>query len=250
MEKKRGTRLFAAALMCFAGLFPFTCLGQSGGSLPRFGIGVNAGTLGAGIQAATAVTRKSNVRFGFNYFTYSGSTTSSKDNITFNGKLKLESAEILFDQYIRGGFHVSPGLAMYYGNQATGDASIPAGQTFTLNGVSYYSATANPVTGTGSFTAAKVAPELLIGFGNLLPRSARHFSVNFDLGVIFTRSPLIKLNLIGNACTISSTSGCLPISTTPSVQSNVQAEQTKLNNDAAPYIKYWPVIRLGFGYKF
>ena len=102
MEKKRGTRLFAAALMCFAGLFPFTCLGQSGGSLPRFGIGVNAGTLGAGIQAATAVTRKSNVRFGFNYFTYSGSTTSSKDNITFNGKLKLESAEILFDQYIRG----------------------------------------------------------------------------------------------------------------------------------------------------
>ena len=183
--RKTGTYVLRGALLCFAGLLPFACMGQSEGSLPRFGIGVNAGTLGAGIQAATAVTRKSNVRVGFNYFSYTGSTTGNNNGINFNGTLRLESAEVLYDQYLIGGFHVSPGVALYYGNQATGTAVLPAGQSFTLNSVQYYSSAANPVTGTGSLTSDKVAPELLFGFGNLLPRSARHFTVSFDAGVIF-----------------------------------------------------------------
>ncbi|MGD0497207.1 MAG: hypothetical protein ABSC23_02120 [Bryobacteraceae bacterium] len=242
--------MFPAVLACFASLLPSLCFAQSNDALPKFGIGVNAGTLGVGVQAATAVARKSNVRFGFNYFSYSGSSTSSSSNITFNGKLQLESAELLFDQYIAGGFHISPGMAIYDGNKATGNAAIPAGHTFTLNSVTYFSGANNPVAGTGSFTAGKVAPELLFGFGNLLPRSSRHFSVNFDFGVIFTRSPVISLNLAGDACAISATSGCASIQSTPSVMSNLQAQQAKLNNDAGPYLKYWPVIRLGIGYKF
>jgi len=250
MKMKRDSSIFAAASICLAGLLPYNCMGQSGASLPKFGLSVNAGTLGAGIQAATAVTRKSNVRFGFSYFRYDGNFTSSKDNIAFAGTLRLESAEVLYDQYIGKGFHISPGVAIYDGNQATGNASVPAGQTFKLNNVSYYSAAGDPATGTGSFTSGTIAPEFLLGFGNLLPRSTRHFTVNFDLGVIFTRSPVIKLNLMGSACINSPTSGCTPISGDSSVQSNLLAEQAKLNHDAGPYLKYWPVIRLGFGYKF
>jgi hypothetical protein len=41
----------------------------------------------------------------------------------------------------------------------------------------------------------------------------------------------------------------LPISTNTAVQSNIQLEQTKINNSLAPF-KYYPVIRIGFGYKF
>jgi len=249
-QKTRGARVLAGALMCLAGLLPSTCQGQSG-SLPRFGLGLNAGTLGAGIQAATAVTRKSNVRVGFNYFRYTASITSNSNNITFNGTLRLESAELLFDQYLFGGFHISPGMAVYYGNQAIGNASIPSGQSFTLNSATYYSSASAPVTGTGSFTASKYAPEILFGFGNLLPRSTRHFTVNFDVGVMFVRSPLIQFNLVGNACTsLTNASTCVPIASTPSVQTNLLAEQAKANNNAAAYIKYWPVVRLGFGYKF
>jgi hypothetical protein len=254
----------AALDVCIAAMLPALCFGQdklpattsspdpspsASQGLPRFGIQVNAGTLGAGIQAATAVTRRSNVRFGFNYFSYSGSTTRKKDNITFDGTLRLESAEVLYDQFIGGGFHVSPGVMIYDGNQGTGNASIPAGQTFTLNDVTYYSATASPVTGTAAIKSRKVAPELLIGFGNLLPRSARHFTVSFDLGVVFQGSPNAKLNLIGSTCTDSPTSGCSPISGNISVQNNIQSEQNKINNDLGPF-KYWPVIRVGFGYKF
>jgi hypothetical protein len=245
--KKTGMRLSKAALICFAGLLPFTCMAQSD-SLPHFGLGVSVGTLGVGVQAATAVTHSSNLRGGFNYFTYTGSTTSSSDNITYNGTLKLESAEVLFDQYIGHTFHISPGVAIYDGNQATGNA---APQTFTLNNVNYYSSQSNPVTGTGSFTAGKVAPELLFGFGNLLPRKAnKHFSASFEAGAIFTQKPVIALNLAGYACLTSPTTNCSNIATTSTIQANLQAEQTKLNNQLGSYLKYWPVIRLGFGYKF
>jgi hypothetical protein len=219
----------------------------TGQGLPRVGIQATAGTLGAGIQAATAVTRRSNVRFGFNYFNYSAST--SKDNIVFKGSLRMESAEALYDQYIGAGFHISPGVAIYDDNQATGKASIPGGQSFTLNGVGYYSAAASPVTGTASVTSRKVAPEILFGFGNLLPRSARHFTLNFEMGVMFQGTPNAKLNLTGSTCAISATAGCLPIGIDSLVQSNIQGEQTKINNALWPF-RYWPVVRVGFGYKF
>jgi hypothetical protein len=252
-------------VVCTAGLVPASCFGQdtsqptappaskpststtAGQGLPRFGIQVTAGTLGAGIQAATAVTRHSNVRFGANYFRYSASTTS--DNIAYNGTLRLESAEVLYDQYIGGGFHISPGAMIYDGNQATGSASVSGGQTFTLNGVSYFSGNSSPVTGTASITSRKIAPELLIGFGNLLPRSARHFTLNFEFGVVFQGSPNAKLNLSGNTCPSDPINGCLAISANSSVQSNIQAEQVKINGDLVPF-KFYPVIRLGFGYKF
>lgn len=216
-------------------------------SLPRFGIEVSAGTLGAGIQAATAVTHRSNVRFGFNYFSYSGST--SKDNIAYNGTLRLESGEVLYDQYLFGGVHISPGVMIYDGNQGTANAVVSGAQTFSLNGVSYYSANASPVTGTASITSRKVAPELLIGFGNLLPRSTRHFTVNFDLGVVFQGSANAKLNLGGSTCPSDGVNNCVAISNNPAVQSNVVAEQTKINSSLGPF-KFYPVIRLGFGYKF
>jgi hypothetical protein len=248
MTNRGVSSIILGALAC--GLLPLASMAQD--TLPHFGLGVSVGTLGVGVQAATAVTHSSNVRAGFNYFSYSGSTTSTSDNITYSGTLKLESAEVLFDQYIGHTFHISPGVAIYDGNQATGNAILPAGQSFTLNSVNYYSSAANPVTGTGSFTAGKIAPELLFGFGNLLPRKAgKHFSVNVEAGAIFTQKPVIALNLAGSACTtVSIVSSCLPISTTPTIQNNLQAEVTKLNNQVGSYLKYWPILRMTFGYKF
>src|ERR1039458_10660394 len=92
----RQSAFVAPLAVCIAASLPALCFCQdtpqratdpsagspspnAGQGLPRFGIQVSAGTLGAGIQAATAVTRRSNVRFGVSYFSYSGGTTS--DNI-------------------------------------------------------------------------------------------------------------------------------------------------------------------------
>ena len=256
--------LATPVVLCVASLLPPSCLGQSqatagapsgkstppsslgsGRTLPRFSLAVSVSTLGAGIQAATAVTQHSNVRFGFNYFSYSAGF--HKDGVSYDGKLKLQSAELLYDQYIGGGFHVSPGVMFYDGNQGTATASVPSGQPFTLGGVTYYSDSANPVSGTGSIAARKAAPEILMGFGNLLPRSARHFTANFEFGVIFQGSPSAKLNLNGSACATPG-QACLSTSNA-TIQNNIQSEQTKINSDLSVF-KYYPVVRLSFGYKF
>lgn len=265
MQKR--TLLALPLAFCAAGVLPPSCFGQAQGNpttaapgsaapaasprsdaLPKFGLALSVGTHGAGIQAATAIARRSNLRFGFNYFSLGLSGTDSKNNLTYDATLRLESAEILVDQYIRGPFHISGGALIYDGFQGTGTVAVAGGQTLDLNGVTYYSATSNPVTGTAAIGARKFAPEVLLGFGNLLPRSARHFTANLDLGVAFQGSPNAKLNLLGSTCTGPAT-GCSPISSNAQVQSNVTAEQTKINNDLKPF-QFYPIIRLSFGYKF
>jgi hypothetical protein len=241
------SRLTILLALFVAGIMPLGCFGQTS-SLPRFGIAVSAGSLGAGIEAATATTRRSNLRFGFNYFSYDLSGTRSSDNLSYDGTLRVASAEVLWDQYLAGPVHISGGALIYDGFRGTANLHVPAGQSLTLNHATYFSAPSDPVTGTGVISSRKAAPVVLLGFGNLLPRSARHFTVNFDLGVAFQGSPNAKLNLLGSVCS-SPNAGCAPVSSQPSVEANVLAEQNKINNDLAPF-KFYPIVRLSFGYKF
>ena len=239
------------ALLIFscAGAFAPVSFAQSS-DYPKFGIAATAGSLGAGVEGAVSVLRHSNLRFGFNYFSYSGfNGTYSNDNLTYNGKLRLESGEALFDQYLAGPLHISAGALLYDGFQATGTVHVPGGNSFSLNHTTYYSDAVDPVTGTGMLTSRKVAPEVLIGFGNLAPRSARHVTVNVDLGVAFQGSPNAQLNLGGSVCVTGPGTGCGAINTLPVVQANIVAEQTKINNSLALF-KYYPIVRLSIGYKF
>ena len=234
---------FAISLVLGAG----SLCAQKKGSLPRFGLGIKASTLGAGIEAATAITRMSNVRFGFNDFAYSYDFT--KDGIAYGSKLNLRSFEAHYDQYIVGGFHISPGVLLYDDNRATASATVPSGQSFTLGPTTYYSGASSPIVGNGTLGFQyKTAPELLIGFGNLLPRSKRHFAFNFEFGAAYQGSPNVGLNLTGNACTGPGVN-CQSIASTPAIQSNVTAQQNKINNDLKVF-KYYPVVSLAFGYKF
>jgi hypothetical protein len=214
---------------------------------PRFGLALGVGSLGIGIQAATGVARHTNIRGGFNYFSYGLSDVGS-NNLTYNGTLRFESGEILVDQYLKGPFHISGGALIYNGLQATGNLNVPSGQSFTLNHVTYYSAASDPVTGTGKITVNQFAPEVLIGFGNLLPRGAHHFSVNVDLGVAFQGSPKAQLNLLGSVCNAAAT-GCFPITSNPVVQANIIAEQGRIADSLSP-LEFYPILRVSFGYKF
>jgi hypothetical protein len=58
----------------------------------------------------------------------------------------------------------------------------------------------------------------------------------------------VALNLGGSACD-STGLFCRSISSDPTIQANIAAEQTKLNKSASPY-KFYPVISFGVGYKF
>src|ERR1700730_7234451 len=151
---------------------------SSEGRIP-IGVGVKVSTLGIGGEVAIAVSHRSNVRFGFNAFSYGHSF--DKDGVTYKGNLDLRSAQATYDLFLLKGFHVSPGVLFYNGNKVSANASVPGGQTFTLSNTNYVSDPADPITGTGKLTVYKAAPMLLLGIGNLVPRSG-HFSVSFEIG--------------------------------------------------------------------
>lgn len=209
------------------------------------GVGVRLSTLGAGGEAAVSLTNRLNLRGGFNLFEYSRGF--SHDGITYKGQLNLRSGEAHLDWYPLGyGFHLSPGLLLYNGNGATATANVPGGSTFTLGGVTYTSDPTSPITGSGKLDFLKVAPTVMLGFGNLVPPTS-HFTFNFEIGVVFQGSARTKLNLAGNACLNGST--CVNAATDPTVQANIRTEQTKINNKLSPF-QYYPAIAFGFGYRF
>ena len=214
----------------------------------KVGLSVGMSSLGAGAEVGVSVARRFNIRAGFNAFSYSHGL--NKDGITYNGDLNLRSASFLLDWFpFGGGFHLSPGALAYNGNGATANANVPAGQTFTLGGTSYQSdpTGTNPVTGKGNLGFTKAAPMVLFGWGNIVPRN-KHLSFKIETGVVFQGSPRATLALAGTACP-SGGGACVNAATDPGVQSNVLAEQTKLNNTMSPF-KYYPVISIGTGYRF
>lgn len=217
----------------------------SEGRIP-IGVGVKMSTLGIGGDVAIAVSHRTNVRFGFNAFSYGH--TFDKDGVTYGGTLDLRSAQATYDIFLLKGLHVSPGVLFYNGNQVTANASVPGGQTFTLSNTTYVSDPTNPVTGTGKLSLYKAAPMMLFGIGNLVPRNSHHFSTSFEIGAAYQGPPRVALNLGGGACD-STGLFCRTISSDPTIQSNIAAEQAKLNKSASPY-KFYPVLSFGVGYKF
>lgn len=213
--------------------------------LPGFGVGIKAGSLGIGVQVGTALASRVNLRGGANFFDYNDSLT--KDGVLYKGTLQLRSVEAKLDLFIIGGFRFTPGLLLYNNNNLSAAASVAAGQTLTLGGTTYASNPANPITGTAALTLNKFAPTLGIGFGNLLPRSARHWSLSTDLGVVFQGSPQFALGLAGSACAANGTN-CQPVNT-PSIAANVEAQRVKIQNDASPF-KYYPEASIMLGWKF
>lgn len=213
----------------------------------RVGMGIKASSLGAGAELATPLSRTANLRVGFNTFRYD--RNFHKDGVGYAGQLSFQSVEAHYDWFpFYNGFHVSPGLLVYNGNRLKADVSVPAGQNFTLNKVTYLSDPANPVTGNGRVELNKVGPMLTAGWGNLLPRNGRRFSIPFEIGAIYSGAPRASLNFGGGACDATGVN-CRPISSDLTVQSNVLAERNKLNSEMAPY-KVYPVISIGFGFSF
>jgi len=217
--------------------------GSSEGRIP-IGVGVKVSSLGIGGEVAVAVSHRSNVRFGFNAFSYGH--TFDKDGVTYKGTLDLRSAQATYDLFFFKEFHISPGVLVYNGNNVSANASVPGGQSFTLSNTNYVSDVADPVSGTGKLAVYKAAPMLLIGFGNLVPRS-RHFSTSFEIGAAYQGPPRVTLNLTGSAC--DSTGINCRSTSDPTIQANVVSEQAKLNKSASPY-KFYPVLSFGVGFKF
>jgi hypothetical protein len=213
----------------------------------RIGVGAKISLLGIGGEAAVALTKRINVRGGFNFFNYSD--TFNKDGISYGAQLAFRSAEAHLDLFpFAGAFHVSPGLLLYNDNHISATVSVPGGQVFTLGGTSYTSSAANPVAGTAKLGFNKVAPSILVGFGNLIPRNRRRFSLSTEIGIAYTGAPKASLALTGTACSNPAVI-CVNAGTDPTVQASVQSEVAKVNHDVSA-VKIYPLASVGFAVNF
>lgn len=211
------------------------------------GAAVKVSTLGIGVDVAVPVSERLNVRGEFNTF---GLTHDfDQDSITLAAKLKLRSVVAFLDWFpLGGGFHVSPGLMLHNGNRVDANAAVPGGQRFSLGNDELISNPANPVTGTATVSFQRVAPTVLVGWGNIVPRGDRRWSVPFELGIVYSRAPTAVLSLNGSACTTNGAI-CRGIATEPLLQADLAEEQSQMNSDLS-MLKAIPVVSFGFSYKF
>ena len=237
--------LLASASICF--LIAPGAKAQSEPSnvgLSRVGLGVSVGTLGPGVEAAYEISPRFNLRGGFNYFSYGANFAT--DGINYGGSFKLESGEVHLDYFLWRSLHVSPGLLFAPQNLLTASMNVPTGETFTLAGTQYTSGS-TPVAGQAALKFNSVAPSILFGFGNLVPRGERRFSFSFEVGGAFRGSPTVLMNFAGSVCDPTG-ANCQSISTFPGFQGSVTAQQIKFQNDIS-FLKFYPMVSIGFGLK-
>lgn len=209
-------------------------------------IQLKSGFGGIGIDLATPLAKDINIRGGGSFLAYNGGYYV--DGMSLDGKIDFRSADVSLDWYpFHGGFRISPGITIYNGNSLSGTLSVPGGQNFSLGDSTYSSSPSDPVHGLGSMSfGRRTAPSFTLGWGNMIPRSGRHFSVPFEVGFQYIGAPKINFNLMGTAC---NTSGCANIATDPTSQANLRQELADINNEIAP-LRFYPIISIGFAWAF
>ncbi|MGD0345333.1 MAG: hypothetical protein ABSA85_01175 [Terracidiphilus sp.] len=228
----------------------------------RIGIGANVSPLGIGINATTVLSDFFDARVMGSFFNYSVPQFEI-EGFSTTADLHLASMAASLDWYpFNGIFRVSPGLMLYNDNQISMTTNVVGGTSFSLNGQTFYSATANTATGATPLSGSGVlgmhthAPAFTAagGFGKFVPRSNRHWSFPTEFGVVFMGAPTINLTTSGWACTDSAQTQCGNISNSanPVAQefnTQLQAQLTKWRADVGK-VRVYPMFSYSFVYSF
>jgi hypothetical protein len=114
----------------------------------KVAVGVNFGTLGAGIEVVAPISRKTNLRADGTFLNYGLSL--AQDGIQYNGNINMRNARISYDFYpFAKGFRISGGVAVYSKFDVGAVGMVSSGNTITLNNMDYYSSASDPIHGTG-----------------------------------------------------------------------------------------------------
>src|SRR5712675_1692834 len=101
---------------------------------PYTPVGLRGGTLGGGAELSYALSQRAAVRL--NADGYNRKQTSTRDDIDYDMKLKLQTASLLGDWFpFANNFRVTLG-EMFNGNKFTLNGK-PSGGSYTINGTTY-----------------------------------------------------------------------------------------------------------------
>ena len=186
-------------------------------------IGARAGTLGFGGEVALGLSEVIVVRGGYGVFPveYEGEFDHEKYTVTFPSSIWTAGLDIYLGG---GGFRLMGGFM-----GKSGDLELEK----TLTGSMDIGGTTYTETGTLSATLeqAKVAPFAGIGFGK---HTAGGFGFFLDLGVAFTENPEVVMAATGAVAEV------------PGILDDIQDEADNIEEDLGSYLKYWPMVSIGF----
>lgn len=222
------------------------------GPFSRLAFGGGISPLGINLQAAVNANRYMNLRGVGNVFSYSVNNIST-NGMNLNGKLNFASAGASVDFYPfpNHGFRLSPGTLFYNQNAVTANLTVTGGTSFTLNDITYYASSTNPITGSGSLGLHSQNPAFTIttGWGNMIPRSGKHWSFPFEIGAAMIGAPSVNVALTGGQACNAQGQNCVNVATDPNVQANLQAQITKYQNDVNSF-RFFPILTFGTAYSF
>jgi hypothetical protein len=211
----------------------------------KFAISTKSSTLGAGLQMATPILPWLNLRGGANFFSFNYGT--SIDGANYGGNLALRDGQVNLDVFpFHGhGFHISPGVLIFK-SDVSATYNVPGGNNFDLGDSTYTSSTSDPVTGSAYAVFSRtLMPSLTVGWGNMITREGKHWTVPFEIGAAYMGPVSMQLNLLGSAC---NSMGCMSTSNAL-IQQSVINEQNTLNQSAKSY-QFYPIITSGVSYRF
>jgi hypothetical protein len=210
----------------------------------RIAIATDAGTLGFGAHFATPITRRLNLRGGFDLGNFGYAFT--QDGVHHAGALQLRSGSVRLEVYpFRTGLHISPGLLVFK-SSVGGAISVPGGNSFSMGDATLTSNVANPVTGSEKLVFARsVMPSLTIGFRNMLERKSRRWTVPLEIGAAYTGHYSAQMSLQGSACY----KGYCVATSNAMVQASVVQQQNNLNETMKHY-QILPIVTGGVSYGF
>ena len=200
-------------------------------------VGLQIGTLGVGANFAMPINKNFQARLNINGLKVS--KTKTKDGIKYDADLKLFTAGLLLDYYPMDSstFHLS--LGAYYNKNKVTAKAVPNGNTYTINGKTYEINIVKQID--ASLTFKKFAPYLGLGWGGKLNNSG--WSWNLDLGVMYHGTPKFKLTP-----TKGPQANTFPTQWNNAVN-DIAAQEAKTQSDVKDY-KFYPVISVGFAYRF
>jgi len=189
-------------------------------------VGIQAGTLGLGLQAGKLIFSHLGVRAGINLFNYG--VNNSVSDVSYDARLRFQNIPVMLDLFpwSRGSFHFTGGV-VFDQNRVTATGQPNESGNLTINNNTYTQAQVG--TFSGAIRYPSTAGYAGIGFGTPARNSLMEFTV--DLGAMIS-TPHVELS--------ASQEG-----NNPQLQSDVQAQQASTQHDVNQYAKIYPVISMG-----
>jgi hypothetical protein len=198
-------------------------------------LGLKLGTLGIGVEYSMPYSENLGIRLGVNKYSYG--MDGKESDIDYNIDLDLQTFALIADyRPFSNGFIVSAGL-MYNQNELTFDAK-PTGANYTINNNTYTSAQVGSLDGTVDFN--DIAPYIGMGYKGKMTQSG-DWSFTAELGALYQGNPKANLNVNCGAA--------VPAAVCTALRNDVNDEQDELQ-DAIDGFNWYPVLSIGFSYKF